>query len=69
MLLDFKNETRNPTKPRGPDQLAGPPGGEFGDNSPLKDNLLAVMAVLGATYGWVLALLTGVIALIVILFR
>ena len=69
MLLDFKNETRNPTKPRNPDQLAGPPGGEFGDNSPLKDNLPAVMAVLGATYGWVLALLTGVSALIVILFR
>jgi hypothetical protein len=68
MLLDFKNE-QNPTKPRSSDQLAGPPGGEFGDNSPLKDNLLAATAVLGATYGWVLALLTGVIALIVILFR
>ena len=65
----LQKETRNPTKPGSSDQLVGSAGGEFGDSSLPKVNLLAVIAVLGATYGWVLALLTAVVALIVIFLR
>ena len=69
MLLDLERETQNPTNPCRPDQSAGSPGGEFGESSPLETSLSAMMALLGATYGWVLAVLAGATALIVILFR
>lgn len=40
-----------------------------GKRTPLENDLLPVMALLGAVYGWVLAVASGAVALIVILAR
>jgi hypothetical protein len=55
-------ELRNPIRPDGV-----PSHRSHGKRGPLENDLLPVMALLGAVYGWVLACIAGAVALVVIL--
>lgn len=60
--------TENLTKVRDPHRPAGVPSPRAHEKRTVFENdLLPLMALLGVVYGWVLAFLTGAVALIVIL--